>query len=180
MLSAADMRKLGERRWAVPVLAALAAEGGGARYIVMLNRLGCARSALSSALDQLTTNGWVARNPGHGHPLRPEYILTDKGATVALHAQNISNASANLGLGPATFQRWTLPLAFELRSSPRRFAQLKSELIPATPRALSLTLKQMMTNELVVRDIVEDFPPVPLYGLTERGRELAGAIQGAA
>lgn len=176
MLSADDTRKLGERRWAVPVLATLAAEGGGARFVVLLNRLGCARSALVSTLDHLKANGWVAHNPGHGHPLRPEYILTEKGAAIALHTQDIVRASGELGLAPNAFQRWTLPLAFELRPAPLRFTQLKSELVPATPRALSLTLKQMMAHELVARDIVEDFPPVPLYGLTHRGETLARAI----
>lgn len=176
MLSADDMRKLGERRWAVPVLAALAAEGGGARFVVLLNRLGCARSALVSTLEHLKAHGWVTHNPGHGHPLRPEYILTEAGTAIALRAQDILGASTELGLGPDAFQRWTLPLASTLRPAPLRFTQLKTGLAPATPRALSLTLKQMMAHELVARDIVEDFPPVPLYALTDRGTQLARAI----
>jgi len=129
-----------------------------------------------SATPNVKASGWVAYNPGHGHPLRPEYTLTKKGAAAALHAQDILNASAKLCLAPRAFRRWTLPLAFELRSAPLHFTQLKSELVPAPPRALSLTLQQMMTHEPVSRDIVEDFPPVPLYSLTHRGEQLATAI----
>lgn len=176
MLAIEEIRTLGERRWALPLLAALAAEGGGARFVVLLNRLGCARSALASALDHLTAAGWIERNTGHGHPLRPEYLLTAKGAAVAERAGRIETVSTTLGLGPQSFQRWTLPLAYELRGSARRFTQLKTELAPATPRALSLTLKQMMGQELVSRAIVEDFPPAPIYGLTARGQKLARAI----
>jgi len=176
MLSMQDIRILGERRWSVPVLAALAAEGGGARFVLLLNQVGCARSALASTLDHLKASGWIKRNPGHGHPLRPEYLLTAKGAVIAGQAQRIEAVSTELGLGPKALQRWTLPLAFELRASPRRFTQLKSGLIPATPRALSLTLKQMMVQDLVSRAVMDDFPPAPLYDLTTRGRELAQVI----
>lgn len=176
MLSMPDIRILGGRRWSVLVLAALAAEGGGARFVLLLNRVGCARSALASTLDHLKASGWIRRNPGHGHPLRPEYLLTDKGAAIASQAMEIEAVSADLGLGPKAFQRWTLPLTCELRASPRRFTHLKNELVPATPRALSLTLKQMMGHDLVSRAVVENFPPAPLYDLTSRGRELAQAI----
>ena len=176
MLPVQDIRILGERRWSVPVLAALAAEGGGARFILLLNRVGCARSALASTLDHLKASGWIKRNPGHGHPMRPEYLLTTKGAAIASHAVKIEAVSAELDLTTKAFQRWTLPLTSELQASPRRFTQLKRELLPATPRALSLTLKQMIGNNLVSRDIVNDFPPVPLYDLTARGQELASAI----
>ena len=176
MLSIEDVRILGTRRWSLSVLAALAAEGGNSRFVLLLNRLGCARSALVSALEHLTRQGWIERNPGHGHPLRPEYLLTAKGAMIAAQATEIETASAKLGLEPKAFQRWTLPLTFELRASARRFTQLKTELAPATPRALSLTLKQMMRQDLVTRAIVDDFPPAPHYDLTNRGRELAHAI----
>lgn len=176
MLQITDVMKLGERRWALPVLATLADEGGGARFIFLLNQLGCARSALTSTLKFLQNVAWVERNTGHGHPLRPEYLLTAKGAAIARQAELIESASQSLGLKPQTFQRWTLPLTFELRSSARRFTELKTDLAPATSRALSLTLKQMIGQDLVSRSIMDDFPPAPLYELTYRGQELAQAL----
>ena len=45
----------------------------------MLARLGLSRSMLTASLTQLIEAGWLQRNPGHGHPLRPEYVLTDAG-----------------------------------------------------------------------------------------------------
>ncbi len=176
MLPMRDIRILGERRWSVPVLATLAEEGGGARFVLLLNRVGCARSALTSTPDHLKVSGWVKRNAGHGHPLRPEYLLTARGAAIASRARKIEAVSTELDLEPRAFQRWTLPLTVELRASPLRFTQLKNELVPATPRALSLTLKQMMKHDLVSRAVVDNFPPAPLYDLTSRGQELAQAI----
>lgn len=176
-LSREDIRKLSERRWSVSVLATLVAHGGSGRFVILLNTVNCTRSALSATLDQLIAHGWVRHNPGHGHPLRPEYVLTENGMAIALCAQGIEATAKDLDLTPATFRRWTLPLTCELRESARRFTALKTELAPATPRALSLTLKQMMGDELVSRTIVESFPPTPLYELTARGQDLATAIR---
>ena len=54
----------------------MSAAAGGSRFAVMLARLGLSRSALAASLAQLQEAGWLRRNPGHGHPLRPEYVLT--------------------------------------------------------------------------------------------------------
>ena len=58
-----------------------------------------------------------------------------------------------------------------------RFSDLKAPLAPITPRALSLTLKQLVAGDLVGRELEARFPPVAIYGLTRRGRELAGVLR---
>ena len=54
----------------------------GARFVALANRLGVSRDSLTRTLGALIDAGFVARNPGHGHPLRPEYILTKRGVPV--------------------------------------------------------------------------------------------------
>ncbi|MEZ5708051.1 MAG: winged helix-turn-helix transcriptional regulator [Blastomonas sp.] len=174
MIDRAIARELGGSRWALPVLAEIAARDG-ARFAELVRRLGVMRSTLTRTLAQMIENGWVMRNPGHGHPLRPEYLLTEQGRTLAMAAATMQQACARIDMPPQHLPRWSWPLMVELAPAARRFSELEERLAPATPRALSLTLKQLIGDDLVSRRVVEDFPPVPLYGLTERGRVLAEA-----
>ena len=82
-----------------------------------------------------------------------------------------------LGLEPGQLPRWSLPLIARLDTDDARFSALRHGLRPITPRALSLTLKQMLSVQLVQRDLEDDFPPIAIYGLTGRGRELAAAMR---
>ena len=82
MVSDDDIALVTSGRWLMPLLAEMSAEGS-ARFAVLLRRLGLSRSALSRSIGALEARGWLTRNPGHGHPLRPEYLLTDQGRPVA-------------------------------------------------------------------------------------------------
>jgi DNA-binding HxlR family transcriptional regulator len=157
------------------VLASLA-ETDGARGAELTHRLGITRTSLARSIEHLTDCGWIARNSDHGHPLRPEYVLTEAGAAVAGHARKLRAAYDRLGLTLEDLSRWSLPIVVALRPKAQRFSELKAELGPATPRAVSLAIKQMIATSLVDRSIVDDFPPTPLYGLTRRGKELAKAL----
>lgn len=176
MISDPDLRALTAGRWLAPLMAHLAAERG-ARFAVMLARLGLSRSMLTASLAQLQEAGWVARNPGHGHPLRPEYLLTEKGAPIAAFAEKVMAQRRRLGLEPGQLPRWSLPLVIRLGDERARFSALRETLTPVTPRALSLTLKQMIATELVDRTLEDRFPPIALYGLTRRGARLAEAMR---
>lgn len=175
MIELNDAIRLGGSRWAVPLLASLA-ETNGARAAELTHRLGVTRTSLTRSIEHLRACGWVRRNPGHGHPLRPEYVLTETGASVAEHARKLCAAYEELSLRPEDLPRWSLPVVVDLTPAARRFSELRSDLEPATPRALSLTIKQMIGTELIDRSVIDDFPPVPIYGLTGRGRELAAAL----
>src|SRR5947207_13068422 len=67
--------RLFHHRWAVPVLAELRRERGS-RFVTLANRIGVTRDSLRRTLSALIDDGLVERNPGYGHPLRPEYVLT--------------------------------------------------------------------------------------------------------
>ena len=176
MIAEADFRRLVAGRWLVPLMA-LIGEQEGARFAALRARLGLSRSALTASLAHLQEAGWLRRNPGHGHPLRPEYILTKKGAPIAAFAMKVMAERARLGLEPAQLPRWSLPLIATLGRDRARFSALRASLAPVTPRALSLTLKQMLSTDLVDRALEDDFPPIAIYGLTHRGSRLAEAMR---
>ncbi len=148
----------------------------GARHGELLRALGMSRSALGQCLVDLAAFGWIMRNPGHGHPLRPEYVQTGIGRPIGAWCANVIAEQRRLGLPRDKMGRWTLPLVARIDEEWWRFSSLSAELAPITPRALSMSLKQLVEIDLVERRIESAFPPVPLSGLTARGRALAHAV----
>ena len=161
-------------RWAVPVLAELRRRRG-ARFIELRNALEVSRDSLARTLAALIEAGLVARNPGHGHPLRPEYVLTPDGARIA-------DVSARLlvelnGLEDVALRKWSMPVVRSLGDGPLRFSAVRSALADVTPRALALALKELQAAGLVERTVTDDYPPATLYGLTARARPLARIVR---
>lgn len=164
---------LGRNRWMAPLLA-LFAEKPGWRFAELLHRCGVARDSLSRTLDAALAAGWIARNSGHGHPLRPEYVVTGPGAEMAQAAKRVMVALAATGLAPEALTRWSLPALHVLGAGLDRFNLLARQLAPATPRALSMALRNLAANDLVAREIEPGYPPSSRYRLTELGIKLAG------
>lgn len=173
-MDAETLHKLTASRWFVPALA-MAAEDGGFRVAALLHRLGTSRSMVRRVVEQLVAHGWIAPNPGHGHPLRPEYLLTAEGKPVASWCARVIAARERLGLEPPDLGRWSLPVLSALGPRWRRFSEIEQTLAPVTPRALSLGLKQLVGQELIERRLQESYPPTALYGATRRGLLLAKA-----
>lgn len=171
------LRSLGANRWALPVMAILSREGG-ARFAVIARRYAMSHHSLTRCLDHLRGCGWVMPNPGHGHPLRPEYLLSEGGCIVGALCERILDERERLGLAAADLSRWSLPLVASLVPEWSRFGELQARLAPVTPRALSQTLQTMIGHDLVRRRLEDRFPPLPLYGLTGRGQGLARALMG--
>jgi len=169
VLTSAVLQRLAAGRWTIPVLALLSREQGS-RFAVIERRFSLSRNSLTRTLAYLREQGWVMPNPGHGHPLRPEYVLTDSGRAIGAACERIEDVRARLGLEAPDLSRWTLPVAGGLGEDWTRFNALQSRLAPVTPRALSLTLQAMIGQDLVMRRLEDRFPPVALYGLTGRGR----------
>ncbi len=175
MLPEEDLRWLVGSRWFVPLLA-LAGREEGVRFAALVARLGISRSMLAGILGQLLGKGWMIRNPGHGHPLRPEYILTNSGRPVAAWCERVMEQRRLLGLDGKGLGRWALPVVGRLDRRWERFSWIEAQLSPISPRSLSLTLKQLLGARLVDRRLEDAFPPKPLYGLTGRGQRLAAAM----
>jgi DNA-binding HxlR family transcriptional regulator len=156
----------------VPLLA-LTSVGEGARSAELVTRLGVSRSMLAGVLGRLLEKGWLMRNPGHGHPLRPEYLLTDAGRPVGAWCERMMEERRHLGLDRGGLGRWSLPLIGQLDRRWAQFSWLETRLSPISPRSLSLALKQLIEVGLAERRLEDAFPPRPLYGLTGRGQRLA-------
>ena len=169
-----DVIALAKQRWMAAVLADIAAHRG-ARFVALIHRLSLPRDTLTRTLEAGQALGWVMRNPGHGHPLRPEYILTGEGARIAEIAARQRAAQAQFGLAPGTLTRWGLPILHALDAGHERFNHVARLLTPASPRALSQGFRTLATHDLITRALINDYPPISLYSLTANGLILARA-----
>ena len=163
-------------RWAAPILAELH-RGSGAKFVALVNRLGVSRDSLRRTLAALIEKGWVVRNPGHGHPLRPEYVLTKAGARIAPWCARTVKLLRALGIEDVALRKWSMPVAFALGKGRERFSEIKDFLSTSTARALTQTLKELQTVGLVKRVVSDESPPATYYRLTSRGRKLVPLVQ---
>ena len=159
-------------RWSLPVLAEIR-RTRGSRFATLTGRLGIAGESLRRTLAYLHDEGLVERNPGYGHPLRPEYLLTRRGRVVARSTQRL--VAAIEGREEIALKKWSLPILAEL-DEPRRFSELRAAL-PAGPRALTLALKDLQAAGLVRRRVTSDFPPRVLYEATRKARPIVLAAR---
>lgn len=158
--------RLFHHRWAPPALALLGERGR--RFVELQRSLGAGRESLLRGLDALVAAGLVRRNPGYGHPLRPEYLATDEGRAVAAVC---SRLLADTGDRALLLKKWSVPTLAVL-DRPLRFSELRAALAPVTPRALALALKELETGGLVEREIVPGYPPTTMYRTSARGTRL--------
>ena len=167
-MSTPELIALFHHRWAAPVLALLAIRGGG-RFVELQRKLGVGSESLRRALQALIEEGHVVRNPGYGHPLRPEYVLTRSGRPVARRCYRLLRA-----LGPRVdvgLKKWSMPVLAALEGA-TRFTDLREALPGITPRALTLALKDLQAVGLVEREVVDDYPPTTIYRPTAAGRPI--------
>lgn len=160
-------------RWSAPILAELD-RSAGSRFVTLAHRLSLGRESLRRTLSALIDSGLVARNPGYGHPLRPEYVLTSRGARLAPPCAKLIEMLHELGLASVGLKKWSMPVVFALQGAgrPTRFSELQSLLPGITARALAFALKDLAAVGLVERTVTEDFPPATVYRPTARARPL--------
>ena len=158
------------KAWSIPILASLHA-GVPGRQASLISRTGAGRGAFRQSLEHLIASGLIERNPGHGHPLRPEFRLTEKGipaAQIAYEVQAISPGTDH----PLLRKSWTLPVLTTLHR-PRYFGEIRNELQTITDRALSQSLKALETRGWVSRNVEERArPPRSLYVAEELGLQI--------
>ncbi len=73
--------------------------------------------------------------------------------------------------------RWTLLVVAALLDGEKRFNELQEQLDGIAPNVLSGRLKLLTEQALIVSRPYSERPPRFVYELTERGRELAGALR---
>jgi DNA-binding HxlR family transcriptional regulator len=165
-------------RWTVPAMA-LMAERGGSRFSELANRLGLPRDSLSRTLEAALAAGWIVRNSGYGHPLRPEYVLTEEGTRIAQACRAVVATQRAMDLPPDALSRWSLPIVRLIAEGHQRFNAIERALAAATPRAIAGSLKGLGVLSLVDRRVTDGFPPTSGYALTPRGGRLADTLIGA-
>lgn len=155
------------RAWALPILANMHA-GVAGRQAPLLAATGAGRTAFAQSMDHLIELGLMERNPGYGHPLRPEFRLTSLGITAAAFAGKIQCVSADEDQDLLR-RSWTLPVLSSLHA-PSHFNDIKRNLPPITDRALSQSLKAMEARSWVCRSVDEVArPPRSLYRAINTG-----------
>ena len=167
--------KLTSRAWSLEILALLHS-GLPGRQAPLLAATPAGRTSFAASLDHLLELGLLERNPGHGHPLRPEFRLTPAGVTAAETADRIVAA----GPGDADFgllrRSWTVPV-LALTETPQRFSTLRTGLVKITDRALSTALKRLEDRDWLRRDIdTSARVPFPTYLAVNEGLRISRAV----
>jgi DNA-binding HxlR family transcriptional regulator len=152
------------------VLAAL--EQTAPRSANLVHALGTGRESVVRALGGLVELGLLARNPGYGHPLRPEYLVLPAGAVLVRPAAQLVRELDRLDAIEPGLKKWSMPVVHALAADSRRFSELRADLPGITARALTLALKDLVAAGLVERTVTDAFPPSTSYRLTPAARPL--------
>jgi DNA-binding HxlR family transcriptional regulator len=156
-MKGARLPGLFHHRWTAPILAELH-RTRGAKFITLVRRLGLPRETLIQTLRALIRSGWVRRNPGHGHPLRPEYLPTARGRRLGEACDRLLFEVRRMNLGGVALKKWSMPVLHALAGGPRRFSELKRSLGPVSTRALTLAIRDLVTAGIVRRSVSSDTP----------------------
>ncbi len=155
------------KAWALPILSSLHV-GVAGRQATLLAATGASRTAFAQSMDHLIKNGLLERNPGYGHPLRPEFRLTQLGLEAAAIADKIQRVST-VDDQDLLRRSWTLPVLTSLQT-PSHFNDIKRNLQTITGRALSQSLKSMEVRNWVHRNVDETArPPRSIYSAVNTG-----------
>jgi DNA-binding HxlR family transcriptional regulator len=89
-----------------------------------------------------------------------------------------SSPHSGLALALASVgDRWSLMVVAVLLDGPRRFGDLRTELVGIAPNILSARLRHLEGEGLVLARPYSERPPRFVYELTAAGRELGGALR---
>lgn len=170
-MSAGRLPGFFHHRWTAPILAELH-RTNGAKFITLVRRLSIPRETLIRTLRVLIRSGWARRNPGHGHPLRPEYLPTARGRALGGACERLMFELRRLDLEGVALKKWSMPVLHALAGGPRRFSELKRSLGPVTTRALVLAIRDLVRAGLVSRSVSDSSPPAVRYGVRGNSRAL--------
>lgn len=166
-----DQYKIFHYRWDIPLLAELFS-ANGARFISLANRYGISRGVLKASLSRLIASGLVMENPGYGHPLRPEYILTEAGKAIGPFCVAFLQEGQKRKVTDVFRNKWSCPAIVATGDATIRFNALKKQLSPVTSRALSATLKLLQDHDCMTLTRLDISPPANSYALSRKTRGL--------
>ena len=73
-------------------------------------------------------------------------------------------------------KRWTGAIIDTLLPGPRRFSEISQAIPQISDRLLSMRLRELESEGIVLRDVTSALPVAVRYGLTTKGRELEPAV----
>lgn len=157
-----------------PAMLAELYQRDGARVVELVNGLDTSRATVRQTVDHLVACGWVMANPGHGHPLRPEFVLTPEGREIGARCSVLRRAARREGVEDAMLRRWSVPLVVSIGAGVDRFREIARVLSPITDRALSLALGVLEESRVVDRRVGEWGGSEIRYHLGSAGGALRG------
>ena len=75
-------------------------------------------------------------------------------------------------------KRWVPQIVWVLLGGPRRYSALREAIPEISDTLLSDRLRELEEADILTRTVTPSTPVLIEYGLTERGRDLAGVIEG--
>lgn len=74
--------------------------------------------------------------------------------------------------------KWKLPIIHSICSGNKRFSDIENSIPHITKRMLSINLKQLEENKLIIRRVDPDFAGTVEYEFTEYSQQYGALIQG--
>lgn len=167
---------LTHHRYSIPVIADLWVSDGD-KLVTLIYRTGSSEGGMKQTLAYLMDKELVMKNPGYGHPWRPEYILTDKGCTFGVHTSAAVNLAKEQMAQDVAFDKWSLPILSAILGGARRNKDIKAALPDITPRALSQSLANLCAIEWVEKAMLSLHPVRIEYRPTEVGEKWRTILQ---
>jgi DNA-binding HxlR family transcriptional regulator len=72
---------------------------------------------------------------------------------------------------------WTPQIVWFLQTEPRRFGDLKRDLVNVSAKVLTTRLREMEEKGIITREVKPTSPPTVEYALTDVGRKIGPALQ---
>lgn len=164
------------RSWSLNILAQLH-RGVVGKQAALIRACGASRTAFSQSLAHLIDAGLLERNPGYGHPLRPEFRLTIKGMEAAELADKILFQTPNQNANAILRRTWVVPILGVI-DKPTSFGGIKRAVGSISDRALSQTIQLLETESWVHRQIdISNRTPRPLYHSINHAAEISRVLQ---
>lgn len=164
------------KAWALKILALLDS-GVPGRQAPLLAATNASRPAFATSLYHLVDLKLLEKNPGHGHPLRPEFRLTPQGVIAASVAGQIINAAPDEEAFAILKRSWSVPILV-IAGTPTRYSTIKNGLGNITDRALSQSLYFLEESDWLERKInVSERTAFPTYHAIKKGAKINRAVR---
>lgn len=148
---------------------------GPLRFIELLRSLGASRDTLTETLASLVASGLVERRATGERYM--SYTLTPAGHSLAPLCIDCRDAARELKAGHSALKKWPMVVLVAVGRGEARYNAVKAQLPGITARALAAALKDLESDDLVVREIEPGYPPRTRYRLTARGEQLYPSME---